>query len=48
MIVHTTVVQPGESDTIFFTVPSAPGDYDFVCTFPGHAQIMTGILRVTP
>ena len=48
VIVHTTVVQPGESDTIFFTVPSAPGDYDFVCTFPGHAQIMTGILRVTP
>lgn len=48
VIVHTALVQPGESDTLFFTVPSTPGDYDFLCTFPGHYQLMTGILRVIP
>ncbi len=46
VLFHTTLVQPGESDTIFFNAPAAPGDYDFVCTFPGHAALMRGILRV--
>jgi azurin len=46
VLYHTTLVPPGESDTIFFNAPAAPGDYDFVCTFPGHAALMRGILRV--
>ena len=33
--------------TELFTAPSKPGDYDYVCTFPGHAMLMKGILRVT-
>jgi|TARA_B110000467_G_scaffold163946_1_gene191387 azurin len=45
VIVHTTLVQPESSQTIYFTVPSKPGDY--VCTFHGHAMPMKGILRVT-
>jgi azurin len=39
-------VQPETSDTIFFNAPTVPGDYDFVCTFPGHSALMKGIFRV--
>jgi len=33
----TKLLGPGESDTIAFTAPYVPADYDFVCLFPGHA-----------
>ena len=46
VLFHTALTQPETSDTIFFNAPTTPGDYDFVCTFPGHAQSMKGILRV--
>lgn len=46
VLYHTALVLPEGSDTIFFTAPTAPGDYDFVCTFPGHSALMKGILRV--
>ena len=46
VLYHTALTAPGASDTIFFTAPAAPGDYDFVCTFPGHALMMKGIMRV--
>ena len=47
VIAPTTILQPESSQTIYFTVPSIPGDYDFVCTFPGHSMLMKGIFRVT-
>lgn len=47
VIAYTTLVQPESSETIYFTAPAVPGDYDYVCTFPGHAYLMNGILRVT-
>jgi azurin len=28
-------------------LPNVPGDYPYICTFPGHWRIMKGILRVT-
>lgn len=43
----TKLLSSGESDTIEFTVPETPGDYPFVCTFPGHWRGMNGIIRVT-
>jgi azurin len=46
VLYHTALTGPNTSDTIFFTAPSTPGEYDFVCTFPGHAALMKGILRV--
>ena len=46
VIVHTAIMAPETSDTLFFNAPAKPGDYDFVCTFPGHSQLMKGILRV--
>ena len=36
LIVHTKLLGPGEDDTISFT-PTAPGTYEYVCTFPAHA-----------
>jgi azurin len=47
VIVHTSILQPESSETIYFTAPTEPGDYDFVCTFPGHSFVMKGILRIT-
>ncbi len=29
-------LQPGQSQTAFFTAPSLPGDYIIVCSTPGH------------
>jgi uncharacterized cupredoxin-like copper-binding protein len=46
VLYHTALVQPASSDTIFFSAPTVPGDYDYVCTFPGHALLMKGVLRV--
>jgi azurin len=41
------LLNPDEEGSMQFTAPSQPGDYPFVCTFPGHWRIMNGILRVT-
>jgi azurin/glucose/arabinose dehydrogenase len=46
VLFHTNVLTPETSETIFFEAPAVPGDYSFVCTFPGHAYVMQGILRV--
>lgn len=43
----TPLVNPGGNFTLTFTVPKTPGDYPFVCTFPGHWRIMQGVMRVT-
>lgn len=29
-----------------FNAPETPGDYEFVCTFPGHHLLMRGIMKV--
>ena len=46
VLAATPLVNPGESFTLEFTAPTQPGDYPFVCTFPGHWTIMRGIMRV--
>lgn len=47
VIAHTEMLGNGESDTITFTVPEEPGEYDFICSFPGHyAGGMVGTLIV--
>ena len=46
VLAHTKLVDPKKSDTIEFVAPTKPGDYPFVCTFPGHAMTMKGILTV--
>jgi uncharacterized protein len=44
----TRVLDPDQSEDLRFTAPAVPGDYPFVCTFPGHWQLMHGLLRVEP
>lgn len=47
IIAHTGLVGGGESDTVTFTAPEEPGDYTYICTFPGHfAAGMKGTLTV--
>ena len=41
IIVTTKMLGGGESDTIVFDAPE-PGKYIFICTFPGHYQLMQG------
>lgn len=40
------LINPGESYRLEFTAPAKPGDYPFVCTFPGHWRTMKGVMRV--
>jgi len=46
VLFHTALLQPETSDTIYFTAPEEPGNYQFVCTFPGHHLVMRGVVRV--
>ncbi|MDQ8182280.1 azurin [Pelagicoccus sp. SDUM812005] len=46
VIAHTKMLGAGESDTLTFKAPSAPGPYPFICSFPGHYAIMKGTLTV--
>lgn len=47
VLFHTNLLAPQSSDAIYFTAPDKPGEYGFVCTFPGHALIMRGKLIVS-
>lgn len=40
------LVLPGKSETIEFTAPSEPGDYPYLCTYPGHWILMNGVMKV--
>jgi azurin len=40
------VIEPGKAHALHFRAPKKPGDYPFICTFPGHWMAMQGILRV--
>ncbi len=46
VLFHSNVLQPEASETIYFTAPSKPGIYQYVCTFPGHHALMQGRLVV--
>ncbi len=42
----TKLLNPEEVVTLTFTAPDKPGNYPFVCTFPGHWRMMNGIMNV--
>jgi putative membrane-bound dehydrogenase-like protein len=46
VLFFTKLVEPGETVTVQFKAPAQPGQYPYVCTFPGHWRIMNGILTV--
>ena len=45
IIAHTNLIGGGESATITFKAPEQ-GNYDYLCSFPGHHAMMKGILNV--
>ena len=46
-IFHATkLLEKGQSETLEFNAPSEAGEYNFICTFPGHALLMRGIMSV--
>lgn len=47
VLFHTRLLGPTEKETIYFSAPAQPGDYQYVCTYPGHYVVMRGVLRVT-
>jgi azurin len=46
VLAYTKLLGPGDSDTITFKAPDKPGDYQYVCTFPGHFAMMRGVMTV--
>lgn len=42
----TKMLDNGQSEALEFQAPDKPGDYEFVCTFPGHYMLMRGIMKV--
>ncbi|MFU8811516.1 MAG: plastocyanin/azurin family copper-binding protein [Balneolaceae bacterium] len=38
VIATTAMLGAGQTDTITFTVPETEGEYDYICSFPGHFQ----------
>ncbi len=46
VLFHTGLLEPKSNDIIYFTAPTQPGEYTYVCTFPGHAFTMRGKLIV--
>jgi azurin len=46
LLASTPQVAQGMKYTLYFSVPEEPGDYHFICTYPGHGLIMQGIFAV--
>ena len=46
VLAKSGMVGPKKEHEMFFKAPSEPGDYPYLCTFPGHSKLMRGILKV--
>ncbi|MEN8694619.1 MAG: PVC-type heme-binding CxxCH protein [Akkermansiaceae bacterium] len=46
ILVASKLLEKDQKEELEFTAPTVPGDYQFVCTFPGHAVLMRGVLKV--
>ena len=42
----TPLVNPDQQFSLKFRVPEIPGDYPYICSYPGHWRIMNGVLSV--
>jgi azurin/lysophospholipase L1-like esterase len=47
VLAGTALVNPGKHELLLLTAPAEEGQYEYVCTFPGHWTIMWGTLVVT-
>jgi putative heme-binding domain-containing protein len=46
VMLGSKLLQPGENQSLSFDVPTEPGVYPYVCTYPGHWRRMYGALYV--
>ena len=47
VLAHSKLLGPGETDVVTFTAPFVPGDYLYLCSFPGHySQGAKGMMTV--
>ena len=46
VLYSTPLVATGKSFKLDFKAPNKPGEYPFICTFPGHWRIMKGVIKV--
>ena len=46
ILFHTEMVPPNSGETLRFIAPRKPGNYPYICTFPGHWTIMKGVMVV--
>ncbi|WP_158607154.1 plastocyanin/azurin family copper-binding protein [Pontibacter oryzae] len=46
VVASSPIALPGQTVEMEFTAPTAPGSYDFVCTYPSHWSKMNGVLIV--
>jgi len=46
VLAHTKLLGPDETDEIVFTAPKDAGNYEYLCTFPGHFALMRGMMTV--
>lgn len=46
ILLASRLIQPSEAQALSFEVPTEPGIYPYVCTFPGHWRRMNGSLLV--
>ena len=46
VVAATPLVNPDQTYRLKFTAPTQPGDYPYVCTFPGHWRLMNGVMKV--
>ncbi|MGO4919104.1 PVC-type heme-binding CxxCH protein [Maribacter spongiicola] len=42
----TPILNPDQTYSLKFKAPSTPGEYPFICTFPGHWRVMQGVMIV--
>lgn len=47
ILAATKLLEAGQKETLKLTAPEAEGDYEYVCTYPGHWMVMWGQLIVT-
>src|SRR5581483_11142529 len=47
ILAATRLLEPGHKESLKITAPTEEGDYEYVCTFPGHYPVMWGRLVIT-
>jgi azurin len=46
ILLWTDMVNPRGSTTVHFAAPAEKGEFPFLCSFPGHWQVMNGLMIV--